>query len=73
MQFRVRDPDPDGKFMSQLRLELLAQVFPRKAVAAVLAECDCRTRRQRKLNLEVTLFLVIGMSLYATSPVDYVL
>src|SRR5262249_33662448 len=73
MHFSVRDPDPDGKFLPQLRLELLAQVFPREAVAAVLAECDCRTLRQRKLNLEVTLFLVIGMSLYAKAPVDYVL
>jgi hypothetical protein len=73
MQFRLRDPDPEGKFISQLRLELLAQVFPREAVVAVLAECDCRTRRQRKLNLEVTLFLVIGMSLYAKAPVNYVL
>src|SRR5690348_7202574 len=48
MQFRLRDADPNGKFISQLRLELLAHVFPREAVAAVLAECDCRTRRQRK-------------------------
>ena len=37
MHFRVRDPDPDGKFLSQLRLELLAQVFPYPAVAALLA------------------------------------
>jgi hypothetical protein len=73
MHFSVRDPDPDGKFISQLRLELLAHVFPRQAVAAVLAECGCRTHRQRKLNLEVTLFLVIGMSLYAKAPLDYVL
>jgi hypothetical protein len=73
MQFRVRDPDPGGKFISQLRLELLAQVFPRAAVAAVLAECGCRTLRQRKLNLEITLWLVIAMSLYAEAPIEYVL
>src|SRR5581483_5420223 len=72
MQFRVRDPDPVGKFLPQLRLDLLAQVFPRGAVAAALAECGCRTRRQRKLNLEVTLFLVIGMSLWAEKPIEYV-
>jgi hypothetical protein len=73
MRFRVRHLDPDGKFVSQLRLELLAQIFPREAVVGVLADCGCRTRRQRKLNLEVTLWLVIGMSLYAQAPIDYVL
>jgi hypothetical protein len=73
MQFRVRHVDAAGKFLPQLRLELLAQVFPREAVAAVLAECGCLTQRQRKLNLEVTLFLVIGMNLYAQAPLDYVL
>ena len=64
MHFRVRDPDPEGKFLPQLRLELLAQVFPREAVAAVLAECHGLTRRERKLKPQVTLILVIGMSLY---------
>jgi Insertion element 4 transposase N-terminal/Transposase DDE domain len=73
MQFRVRHPDPSGKFISQLRLELLVQVFPRRAVAAVLAECGAWTLRQRKLNLEVTLWLVIGMSLFAQMPIEEVL
>jgi Insertion element 4 transposase N-terminal/Transposase DDE domain len=73
MQFRVRHPDPTGKFLPQLRLELLAQVFPRPVIASVLAECGCLTRRERKLNLEVTLFLVIAMSLFTEAPIDYVL
>src|SRR5947208_2033647 len=73
MHFRVRHPDPSGKFISQLRLELLAQVFPRRAVAEVLTECGSLTRRQRKLNLEVTLWLVIGMNLFAQSPLEEVL
>lgn len=64
MHFRVRDLDPDGKFLPQLKLELLAQVFPRAEVQAVFQELDLRTPRTRKLSLEALLWLVIGMNLY---------
>ena len=73
MRFSLRDVDPDGKFLPQLRLELLARVFPRETVQAVLEESGCRTPRQRKLTLEVTLWLVIGMNLYATRSLEAVL
>jgi hypothetical protein len=73
MHFSVRALDPTGKFLPQLKLELLAQVFPRDAVQAVLREVGCVTPRQRKLNLEVILWLVIGMNLYAQAPLQAVL
>lgn len=73
MRFRVRDLDPDGKFIPQLHLEVLARVFPRAAVQAVLREVGCITHRQRKLNLEVTLWLVIGMNLYAQDSLPHIL
>lgn len=73
MQFSVRDLDPNGKFLPQLKLELLAQVFPREVVQGVLREVGCVTQRQRKLNLEVVLWLVIGMNLYAQAPLQAVL
>lgn len=73
MQFRLREVDPDGKFIPQLKLELLAQVFPREAVQAVLQATGAVTQRQRKLNLEMTLWLVLGMNLFAHSPMEHVL
>ena len=73
MRFRLRDVDPAGKFLPQLKLELLAQVFPREAVQAVLAATGAVTPRQRKLNLEMTLWLVLGMNLFAHSPLEHVL
>ena len=73
MRFRVPEVDPDGKFIPQLKLELLTQVFPRETVRAVLHEAGALTPRQRKLNLEVTLWLVIGMNLYAHLALEHVL
>ena len=73
MNFRLRDPDRDGQFIPQLKLELLARVFPREAVQAVLKETGALTPRQRKLNLEATLWLVVGMNLYAQSSLEHVL
>jgi hypothetical protein len=73
VRFKVRDLDPDGKFIPQLHLAGLARVFPRDAVQAVLREVGCITQRQRKLNLEMTFWLVIGMNLYAQTPLDHVL
>lgn len=73
MRFRLRDVDPDGKFLPQLQLELLAQVFPRTEVQAVLAATGAVTRRQRKLNLEAIFWLVLAMNLFAHSPLEHVL
>lgn len=73
MFFRVRDLDPTGKFLPQLKLELLAQVFPRAAVQAILQETGAVTPRQRKLNLEVIVWLLIGMNLYAQASLEHVL
>lgn len=71
--FRLRDVDVDAKFVPQLRLELLAQVFPREAVRTALQRAGASAPRQRKLNLEVTLWLIIAMNLYAQTSLDHVL
>ena len=71
--FSVREPQLHGKFLPQLKLELLARVFPRAAVQAVLREVGAVTPRERKLNLEVTVWLLIGMNLYAQASLEHVL
>jgi hypothetical protein len=73
VRFRIRELDLHGKFLPQLKLELLAQVFPRAAVQAALQEVAVQPRRHRKLDLETTLWLVIGMNLYAQASLDHVL
>ena len=73
MRFRLRELAPEGKFLPQLKLDLLAQVFPREGVQAVLHATGAVTPRHRKLNLEIVLWLVIGMNLFAHSPLEHVL
>lgn len=65
MQFRLRDLDPTGKLVPQLRLDLLTRMVPAATVTAVLAECGLETQRVRKVTLEATVWLVLTMNLYA--------
>lgn len=65
MQFTVRPVDPAQKFPLQVRLELLTRIVPATAISAVFAELGLRTQRVRKLSLELLVWLVIGMNLYA--------
>src|SRR5690349_5332159 len=75
MAFRLRDIDPSGQFLPQLQLALLAEVFPRDQVQAVLRATGALTpdQRQRKLNLEVTCWLLVAMNLFAHAPLEHVL
>jgi hypothetical protein len=71
VNFSVRNLDPDGKFLPQLKLELLTRVFPRDCVQAILREAGAETPRHRKLTLEVTLWLLIGMNLFSQASLEH--
>ncbi|MCZ7575320.1 MAG: IS4 family transposase [Ardenticatenaceae bacterium] len=65
MGYRLREIAAGRKFSQELRLEALSQVVPAETVAAVLAAQGVTTERERKLNMVVTVFLVIGMHLFS--------
>ena len=52
---------------------MLESVIPHALIAAVLQECGLRTERERKLNLVVSVLLVIGMNLYTHCSLGHVL
>ncbi len=64
MGFRVREFEAESKFVGELSLEAIARVVPPDAIRAVLAEQGVRAQRERKLNVFVTVLLVIAMSIY---------
>jgi hypothetical protein len=70
MQFTTRTVDPDSRFPFQVRLDLLAHVIPHDTIRAVFTELGVRTPRVRKLRLELLVWLVIAMSLYAEVTID---
>jgi hypothetical protein len=52
---------------------VLESVIPHALIETVLQECGLQTQRERKLNLVVTVLLMIGMNIYAHSSLVHVL
>jgi hypothetical protein len=71
--YRLRDIEAESKFCANLKLEVLESVIPHATIAAVLQECGLRTERERKLNLVVSVMLVIGMNIYTHTSLGHVL
>ncbi len=64
MAFRLRTIEADSKFSQEITLDALGQVVPQSTVKAVLLEEGKQTEREHKLNLVVTVLLVIMMNIY---------
>jgi hypothetical protein len=73
MALRLRDLDPAAHLASQVRAELLGRLTPLSEIRAVFAELGLQTPRTRKLSLELTVWLVIALSLFADRAVEEVL
>jgi len=71
--YRLRDIEAESKFCASLKLEVLESIIPHAEIEGVLQECGLRTERERKLNLVVTVLLMIGMNLYTHSALERVL
>ncbi len=71
MPFILRHVQSGRKLVSN-SLDALEKAVPRAAIQQALQETHARTRRERKLNLEVIVLLVIAMSLYAKDSVGSV-
>jgi hypothetical protein len=73
MFFTLRNVDPQRKLCQQLSLDVLERVVPLSTIRQALHETGASTPRQRKLNLETILLLVIAMNLYAQESLGAVL
>ena len=56
-----------------MNLTLIERIVPRTTIARVLAAEGLQTERERKLNLLVTVLLIIMMNIYTTDPIGAVL
>ncbi len=73
MGYRLREIECVSKFSQELTFASLNEVVPRAEVEAVLAAEGLRTERERKLNLVLTVFVVIMMNIYTRSSLGSVL
>jgi hypothetical protein len=73
MRYKLREIEAESKFSQELSLEALSRAVPKAVIQAVLEAEGVRTRRERKLNLVVTVMIVIVMNLYTTMSLGQVM
>ena len=71
--YKLREIEAESKFSQELSLPMIENIVPQATIAAVLAAEGRFTERERKLNLLVTVLLVIMMNLYTTDSIGAVL
>jgi hypothetical protein len=73
MGFRLREIEAESKFVDEFSLDGIAKVVSQETVKQVLMDAGMSTPRKRKLNLEITVFIIIGMGLYSHLAIGKVL
>lgn len=73
MGYRLRHIEAERKFSQELRLDVLGRIVPMETISRVLQAEGVQTQRERKLNLVVTVLVVITMNLYTHLSVGAVM
>lgn len=73
MGYRLREFEAESKFSRELTLEAIGQVVPMGEIKAVLDEEEVKESRERKLNMVVTVLLVIAMNIYSHLSIGHVM
>ena len=73
MGYKLREIKAESKFSQELSLEVIGRVVPKAAITAVLADAGICEQRERKLNLVVTVLLMIAMNIYSRTSIGGVM
>ena len=73
MGYTLRQVKTEGKFCQSLTVEALEQAVPLDTIKAVLEHQGVQAQRERKLNMVVTVWVVIVMNLYAHLSIGHVM
>ena len=73
MGFRLREIEAESKFCREFSIDAMERVVPIGEVRAVLSDVGVSEQRERKLNMVVTVFIVICMGLYSHLSIGKVL
>jgi hypothetical protein len=71
--YKLREIEAESKFSQELNLAAIERIVPRVTIAAILEAEGQQTERERKLNLLVTVLLVIMLNIYTTYSIGDVL
>lgn len=73
MGYRIREIDTESNFCQELRIEMIERVLPTTDIDQVLATEGVAAQRVRKLDLLVTVLVVVGMNIYPYLSIGHVL
>lgn len=73
MGFRLRQMEAESKFCQELTLESIGRAVPLAEVEAVLRTSNLPDIRERKLNLLVTMWVVLAMQVYSHLSIGHVM
>jgi hypothetical protein len=73
MGYKLREIEAESKFSQELGLSVIESIVPQATIAAVLTAEGRFTERERKLNLLVTVLLVIMINIYPADSIGAVL
>lgn len=73
IKYRIREFESESKFTQALHLDALYQVIPLPAIQQALQDTGRSTQRERKLNLVLTLCVIIALHLFPQCSVSRVL
>lgn len=73
MRYRLREIDAENKFCQELHVEAINRVLPVQEIKAALEAENIQTSRVRKLNLLVTVLIIVGMNLYPFLSIGHVM
>jgi len=71
--YKLREIEAESKFSQELNLAVIERIVPQATIAAILEAEGQQTERERKLNLLVTVLLVIMLNIYTTYSIGDVL
>jgi hypothetical protein len=73
IRYKLREIEAESKFSQELSLACIERIVPQETMAGVLAAEGLQTERERKLNLLVTVLLIIMINIYTTDSIGAVL
>ena len=73
MGYTLRQVETERKFCQALTIEALERAVPLQTIKGVLDQQGAQAQRERKLNMVVTVWVVIAMNLFAHLSIGHVM
>ena len=73
MGYRIREIEAESNFCQELTIEMINRVMPSTVIEAALAAAGVQAQRVRKLDLLVTVLVIVGMNIYPYLSIGHVM